>query len=97
GGTGLWLRSLLRGLVPLPKADPALRAELERALREQGELALHERLRAVDAASAERLHPNDHVRVLRALEVHAATGRAFSELQAEHAHGAPRYRALTLF
>lgn len=96
GGTGLWLRALLRGLLPLPAADPELRAELQRELGEQGEDALHARLREVDAASAARLHPRDHVRVLRALEVYSATGRALSALQAEHAHGAPRYRALTL-
>lgn len=96
GGTGLWLRALLRGLLPLPAVDPALRTALQQRLRDQGELALHAALRSVDPAAAERLHPSDHLRVLRALEVHAQTGRALSELQAEHAHGAPRYRSLTV-
>ena len=96
GGTGLWLRALLRGLLPLPAVNPALRAALQHRLSEQGEQVLHAALRAVDPRSAERLHPSDHVRVLRALEVHAQTGRALSELHAEHAHGSPRYRALTL-
>ncbi len=95
GGTGLWLRALLRGLLPLPPVDPALRAALHTRMQAEGELALHGALRAVDPRSAERLHPSDRVRVLRALEVHAQTGRALSELQSEHAHGAPRYRALT--
>lgn len=96
GGTGLWLRALLRGLLPLPAVDPALRAALQQRLLDQGEQAMHAGLRAVDPGSAERLHPGDHVRVLRALEVHAQTGRALSELHAEHAHGTPRYRSLTL-
>jgi tRNA dimethylallyltransferase len=95
GGTGLWLRALLRGLLPLPAVDPALRARLQAEWRADA-AALHSRLASVDAAAAAKIHPNDHVRVVRALEVYEQTGAPISELRAAHALGAARYRALTL-
>ncbi|MEX2222118.1 MAG: tRNA (adenosine(37)-N6)-dimethylallyltransferase MiaA [Candidatus Rokuibacteriota bacterium] len=76
GGTGLYVRALLRGLIPLPPADPVLRAELEGFAAERGAPALHARLAAVAPDAARRLHPNDRVRVVRALEVHARAGGA---------------------
>jgi tRNA dimethylallyltransferase len=74
GGTGLYVRALLRGLTAAPPADPALRATLEGFAAEQGAPALHARLAAVAPDVARRLHPNDRVRVVRALEVHARAG-----------------------
>jgi tRNA dimethylallyltransferase len=74
GGTPFYLRAWLQPLVDVPAVDPALRAELE-ALPDPWE-----RLNAVDPALAARLHPNDHVRLVRGLEVHALTGRRLSEL-----------------
>ena len=70
GGTGLYVRALVRGLDPGPPADPALRAQLEEAARTSGPAALHERLRALDPDRAARLHPNDQVRIIRAIEKH---------------------------
>jgi tRNA dimethylallyltransferase len=68
GGTGLYIRALLRGLDPAPPADPALRRELETVAAMHGPAALHERLRQAAPEMARRLHPNDSVRVVRALE-----------------------------
>jgi tRNA dimethylallyltransferase len=96
GGTGLWLRALLRGLVAVPKVDAALRAQLEAEWDRAGGLAMHARLAAVDPVSAQRIHVNDKLRVVRALEVHAQLGRPLGELRAEHALGAPRYRDWTV-
>jgi len=70
GGTGLYVRALLRGLDPAPPADPALRAQLEETAETKGPGALHERLRALDPERAARLHPNDRVRIIRAIEKH---------------------------
>jgi len=70
GGTGLYVRALLRGLDPAPPADPALRVELEETARANGPAVLHERLRALDPERAARLHPNDRVRIIRAIEKH---------------------------
>jgi tRNA dimethylallyltransferase len=68
GGTGLYIRALLRGLDPAVPADPAYRAELAAVAAREGRAALHRRLAAVAPALAHRLHPHDHVRVMRALE-----------------------------
>jgi tRNA dimethylallyltransferase len=72
GGTGLYIRALLRGLDAGPPGDPALRRALEAVATTQGTGALHARLAAVAPAAARRLHPNDRVRIVRALEVHRA-------------------------
>lgn len=91
GGTSLYLRSLLRGLVETPEVDPALRAELE-ALPDP-----HAELRRVDPALAERLHPNDLVRIVRGLEVFRQTGQRLSELQEAHARGPDRVAHVALW
>lgn len=92
GGTGLWLRALLHGLMPAPPADRALRLALEQL----GPAALHARLSEADPVAATRIHPNDAVRCIRALEVLELTGRTISEHQAEHAAQPPRHQALQL-
>jgi tRNA dimethylallyltransferase len=68
GGTGLYIRALLRGLDPAVPADPAYRAELTALSAREGCGALHARLAAVAPALARGLHPHDHVRIIRALE-----------------------------
>ena len=94
GGTALYLKALLFGLFDGPTADPELRAEL-RATEAEEPGTLHTRLRDLDPVAAERIHPNDLKRVVRALEVHAATGQPISEIQQQWV-GAPRvaYRAV---
>ncbi len=89
GGTPLYLKALLRGLFEGPGADPALRADLEAAADRAGNLAMHADLARLDPATADRLHPNDRRRVIRALEVIRATGRPLGELQVEHGEAAP--------
>ncbi|WP_447974057.1 tRNA (adenosine(37)-N6)-dimethylallyltransferase MiaA [Nitrospira sp. Kam-Ns4a] len=85
GGTGLYVRALLRGLWDGPSADWALRARLEEEACIHGDEALHRRLAAVDPALAARLHPHDRVKIIRALEVHHLLGQPLSE--AHRAHG----------
>ncbi len=93
GGSFLWVKALLFGLAKAPGADRDLRAA-HRALAElEGRSALHARLRAVDPESALRLHPNDFVRVSRALEVCELTGKPMSEWQREHGFSTPVHRA----
>jgi len=83
GGTGLYLRSLLRGVFEGPPAVPALREEYRQIVATEGEVALHERLSKVDPVTAARLHPNDSRRVIRALEVFESTGKPISDQQQE--------------
>jgi tRNA dimethylallyltransferase len=90
GGTPLWMRALLRGLVALPSVDPALRGALQARLAAEGAPALHAELAAIDPASAARIHPNDALRIGRALEIWQQTGERPSALRDAHARGAPR-------
>ncbi|HET6201820.1 MAG TPA: tRNA (adenosine(37)-N6)-dimethylallyltransferase MiaA [Planctomycetota bacterium] len=86
GGTGLYLRALTHGLLTGAPPDARLREELHRRAREEGGLALHRELAAVDPVAASRLHPNDVKRVVRALEVWRLTGCPISELQSDWAN-----------
>jgi tRNA dimethylallyltransferase len=81
GGTLLYLRALRDGLSALPRADESVRADLDREAAQHGWAALHERLRRVDPAAAERIAPSDRQRIQRALEVFALTGQPITELQ----------------
>jgi len=96
GGTGLYVRALLRGLCPAPPRAPALRAELEAAVAAEGSAALHRRLAALDPAAAARVAPRDTVRIVRALEVALATGVPLSRWQAEHRFAERPYDALVI-
>ncbi len=81
GGAGLYFRAIVDGLFEGPGADPALRERLEQQAAQHGVDVLHNRLRACDPESAERIHPNNLVRVIRALEVYELTGTPMSEHQ----------------
>ncbi len=91
GGTYLWAKALLRGLASAPKGSAEVRARLEAEAARDGRPALHARLAEIDPASALRLHPNDFVRVSRALEVYELSGRPLSDWQREHAFAEERY------
>lgn len=95
GGTGLYVKALLHGLFKAPPADAALRDEL-RADWETDPQILRDRLRQVDPQAADRIEPNDFVRISRALEVYTLIGRPISELQQDHAFSTRRYPALVL-
>ncbi len=89
GGTPLYLRGLLYGIFEGPAADWALRDELMRKAQEHGPEVLHEELRKLDPIAADRLHPRDLVRVIRALEVARASGRPISSHQRQYPAPAP--------
>jgi tRNA dimethylallyltransferase len=81
GGTPLYLKSLLRGIFTGPPADWELRRRLQGIACAEGTEALHARLAEVDPQSANRLHPRDERRVIRALEVWEKTGQSITALQ----------------
>jgi tRNA dimethylallyltransferase len=85
GGTGLYFRALTQGLVQLPPIPAEVRRAALRRFDEIGEAAFRAELGAVDPAAAARISPGDRQRLARALEVHAATGRALSDWQADAA------------
>jgi tRNA dimethylallyltransferase len=79
GGTGLYLRSLIDGLFSGPQRNDALRDELRAAAEAKGPESLHARLVVLDPASAEKIHPNDTPKIIRALEVCLAIDKPMSE------------------
>ncbi len=81
GGTGLYIRALTDGLFAGPEADEEVRKKLKELALKDGPNTLHEKLEEVDPVSAKRIHPNDERRLIRALEVHAITGKPISTLQ----------------
>lgn len=81
GGTMLYFRALLRGIAPLPEADPEVRAGIDARARQAGWPALHAELTVRDPVAAARIRPNDGQRIQRALEVLALTMQPLSALQ----------------
>lgn len=89
GGTPLYLKSLLRGIFQGPPADWEFREQVEEEIQQVGIEALHHRLQQVDPLSADKLHPNDKRRIIRALEVYRLTGKPISHLQTQFDEGLP--------
>lgn len=88
GGTPLYLKALLRGIFVGPPADWDFREEVEREAKERGHDLLHQRLQLVDPLTAEKLHPHDRRRIIRALEVYKLTGTPLSHHQMQFEEGA---------
>jgi len=86
GGTGLYLRALTEGVVEIDASDMAIREHLEREMAEVGPEAMHERLKEIDPIEASRVHANNKVRVIRALEIFYMTGKAKTQLTATGTH-----------
>jgi tRNA dimethylallyltransferase len=95
GGTGLYIRLLLRGIVDLPPADPELRERL-RAEETADPGVLYERLLRIDPEGARAVGRANFPRIIRALEVFLKTGAPLSRLQAEHGFGDRPYDYLFL-
>ncbi len=79
GGSGFYIQALVDGLFAPQMSDPDVKEKWRQRIREQGQEAVLEALRKVDPKSAERLHPNDMQRVVRALEIYDLTGKPISE------------------
>ena len=100
GGTGLYIKAFLQGLVASGSANVELRAELERehtdAVAADDPGRLHRRLAAIDPQSARTIHPHDAKRVERALELFEAGGLTASQRREAHNFADQRYRVLHL-
>ena len=83
GGTGLYLRTLLEGIAPVPKIDPEVRAAVRSKVVEEN----YAELQRLDPEAAGRLHPADTTRIARALEVVRSTGRTLREWQSQREGG----------
>ncbi|WP_447602013.1 tRNA (adenosine(37)-N6)-dimethylallyltransferase MiaA [Nitrospira sp. Nam80] len=96
GGTGLYVRALVRGLCDAPPSDPAVRAELIDHARRYEKGFLHRELAKVDPELARLLHPHDEVKIIRALEVQRLSGRPLSDVHRRHRSAAPAHSPLIL-
>ncbi|MBH93454.1 MULTISPECIES: tRNA (adenosine(37)-N6)-dimethylallyltransferase MiaA [Idiomarina] len=83
GGTMLYFKALLEGLSHLPESDVSVRERLSADWHDKGLAELHKQLQEVDPVSAERIHPNDPQRIIRALEVYELAGKSLTELTRE--------------
>ncbi len=90
GGTALYIKALLYGLFEGPPGDEQIRTRLKAQAQADGLDELHRRLKEIDPDAAERIHPNDAKRIIRALEVHQITGRPISSLQQQWPEGRGR-------
>lgn len=84
GGTYLYVKVLLSGLIEGLPASPEIRENIKKLRLTFGLPYVYERLRMLDPEAASKIHPNDYVRTERALEVNYLTGQKMSELQAVH-------------
>jgi len=89
GGSGLYLRALTKGLLPLPESESEELQEIRLRLKDElkqkeGPAILRKRLEKIDPVSFQTIHPNDHYRIVRALEVYELTGKPLGEMQKEH-------------
>jgi tRNA dimethylallyltransferase len=87
GGTMLYFKAFRGGIAELPVAAPEIRAMLDARARREGLAALHVELARIDPIAAAVIHPNNPQRLLRALEVHAASGSPISEFWARQRRG----------
>ena len=91
GGTGLYMDALIRGNAFAPCPSTGCREKLEKLATEEGIEAVIEQLRAVDPESAQRLHPSDQKRIIRAMEVYLETGKTITQHNLETQQIPPRY------
>ncbi|MBN2060561.1 MAG: tRNA (adenosine(37)-N6)-dimethylallyltransferase MiaA [Deltaproteobacteria bacterium] len=96
GGTGLYLKTLLRGIMKCPPADSFLREHLKLKWEEQGPAFMHRQLERLDPEAASRIHPNDRIRVLRSLEIINLTDRTITDLTGGHRFQESYYETLKL-
>jgi tRNA dimethylallyltransferase len=97
GGSGLYLKALIEGLSQIPSADENIRRELDSLLADKGKGGLYEMLQELDPESAEKLKPNDSVRITRAIEVFKLSGIKISQWQKkERVKDKRRYRLVVL-
>jgi tRNA dimethylallyltransferase len=96
GGTGLYIRTLLGGLLPCPPISEALREDLRRQCKLHGSQHLHKQLERLDPVTSRRIHPRDRTRILRALEIMFLKNEPLSELIERHAFRERPFQALKI-
>ncbi len=94
GGTGFYVKALIHGLFEKGPSDPAVRRRLKQRLESEGIGGLYRRLEEIDHVAAERIHPNDTYRIVRALEVYEVTGEPLTLFHRRHGFREQRFTTL---
>lgn len=95
GGSGLYIQAVLYDYQFSDlKRDPAITEKLEKTLKQEGIMPLYERLKRLDPEQAEKIHPNNHRRVIRALEIYESTGKRMSETEKNQTVESPYHSIL---
>ena len=89
GGNGMYIKTLMEGLSPIPETSPEIRGHANARQQEIGSAAMHEELKKRDPESAARFHPEHTARIVRAWEVFEATGKKLSDWQKESKNAPP--------
>jgi tRNA dimethylallyltransferase len=84
GGTGFYFQAIEKGMLNTPPCDPELRKQLEEDAAKKGFEALYQEMLDLDPALASKIHPNDHYRILRALEILRVSNKSLTDLKNEH-------------
>lgn len=96
GGTGFYIKTLIHGIFDAEPVDPDVREGLRQEAAEKGAPFLHARLGKLDPDTAQKIHPNDTYRIIRALEVYETTGETVSMRRNGHRFSETRYNALKI-
>ena len=91
GGTGLYLRALIEGVVEIESDDLSIRQKLEEEIEEIGVEQFYERLKEIDPLEAAKTHPNNKIRMIRAMEIFYLTGKSKSEITATGSYRKSKY------
>jgi tRNA dimethylallyltransferase len=96
GGTGLYIKALQNGLFRCEPISKEILARLEQDLELKGSQALYQQLKECDPIAADKIHPNDSFRIIRALEVFIRSGKKISDYQQKHQFKDSRYQSLKI-
>jgi tRNA dimethylallyltransferase len=96
GGTGLYIKALLHGLIPVPAANREIRQELQERAQREGMESIYGELQRLDPQRAARLNRRDFFRVSRALEIYRTTGKVASQWHAEHRFQEARFEVYSI-
>lgn len=96
GGTGLYLKALMHGFMEAPTRDESFRKNLEERIQREGLESLYRELQQIDPERAAHIHPNDHTRLIRALEIYHLSGEKPSQLAKTHQFQEIKYDALKI-
>ncbi|QTA78929.1 tRNA delta(2)-isopentenylpyrophosphate transferase [Desulfonema limicola] len=96
GGTGMYIKALIHGIFKVKPVDPGIRSKIKKDAELLGSRVLYERLYQCDPETAEKIHPNDTYRIIRALEIYESTGSRISKFHKQHGFSDEQFNVLKI-